>query len=130
MKPAGYFTPAAVSAIAATVIAPRDIGPAYVVGTVVRRAAMRPNVDLPGFIPGTYPQAAPLFPGQQGREVLMLQRRRVKHSTSLEERIAARLSDIPEEAEGLPEGSKERERLMRRAREGDAAFHIQRRESH
>jgi len=55
----------------------------------------------------------------------MLQRRRVKHSTSLEERIAARLSDIPEEAEGLPEGSKERERLMRRAREGDAAFHIQ-----
>jgi hypothetical protein len=35
----------------------------------------------------------------------------VKHSASLEERMAARLSDIPEEAEGLPEGSKERERL-------------------
>jgi hypothetical protein len=49
-----------------------------------------------------------------GREAHM-QRRRVKHTTSLADRIANRIAEIKAKAEALPEGSKERERLMRRA---------------
>jgi hypothetical protein len=44
-----------------------------------------------------------------------MQRRRVKHTTSLADRIASRIAEIKAKAEALPEGSRERERLMRRA---------------
>jgi hypothetical protein len=43
-----------------------------------------------------------------------MQRRRVKHTTSLADRIASRIAEIKAKAEALPEGSRERERLMRR----------------
>jgi hypothetical protein len=54
-----------------------------------------------------------LFP-QEGREAHM-QRRRVKHTTSLADRVASRIAEIKAKAAALPEGSRERERLMRRA---------------
>jgi hypothetical protein len=50
---------------------------------------------------------------QEGR--LHMQRRQVKHKTSLADRIASRIAEIKAKAEALPEGSRERERLMRRA---------------
>ena len=43
-----------------------------------------------------------------------MQRRRVKQTVSLADRIASRIAEIKAKAEALPEGSKERERLMRR----------------
>jgi hypothetical protein len=48
-----------------------------------------------------------------------MQRRLVKHTTSLADRIAGRIAEIKAKAAALPEGSKERERLMRRARLAD-----------
>jgi hypothetical protein len=41
----------------------------------------------------------------------MLRRRRVKHTTSLEARIAERVDEIRAKADALPLGSRERERL-------------------
>src|SRR5215216_1052352 len=54
---------------------------------------------------------------QEGR--LNMQRRRVKHTTSLADRIVGRIAEIKAKAAALPEGSRERERLMRRARLAD-----------
>jgi hypothetical protein len=45
----------------------------------------------------------------------MLRRHRVKHTASLEERIAERVDEIRAKAEALPLGSRERERLERQA---------------
>jgi hypothetical protein len=57
----------------------------------------------------------PVIPeGWKERRSLM-QRRRVKHTASLADRIAGRIAEIKAKAEALPEGSKERERLMRKA---------------
>jgi hypothetical protein len=55
---------------------------------------------------------------QEGR-LNNMQRRRVKHTTSLADRIAGRIAEIKAKAAALPEGSRERERLMRRARLAD-----------
>ena len=46
-------------------------------------------------------------------------RRRVKHTTSLEDRIAQRLAEINARAESLPPGSKKRERLERTVRQAN-----------
>jgi hypothetical protein len=51
-------------------------------------------------------------------------RRRVQHTTSLEDRIAERVDAIRAQAEALPPGSKERERLERRLRRADAFNHM------
>jgi hypothetical protein len=51
-------------------------------------------------------------------------RRRVKHTASLEERIAERGAEIRAMAETLPPESKERERIERRIRQANAANHI------
>jgi len=56
--------------------------------------------------------------------ILMLRHHRVKHTTSLEERIAERVGEIRAKAEALPPGSKERERIELRARQADTANHI------
>jgi hypothetical protein len=54
----------------------------------------------------------------------MQMRRRVKHTTSLEDRIAERADAIRAQAEALPPGSKERERLERRLRQADVFSHL------
>jgi predicted RNase H-like nuclease (RuvC/YqgF family) len=54
----------------------------------------------------------------------MSARRRVKHSTSLEDRIAERTEEIKAMADALPPGSKERERLERRLRQADTFAHM------
>jgi hypothetical protein len=54
----------------------------------------------------------------------MSPRRRVKHTSSLEDRIAARLAEIKTRAESLPPGSKERERLERTVRQADTFAHM------
>jgi hypothetical protein len=51
-------------------------------------------------------------------------RRRVKHTTSLEERIAERVDEIRAKADALPLGSRERDRLELRVRQVDTANHI------
>ena len=68
-----------------------------------------------------------LLPSKAGTPVegiLMLRRHRVKHTASLEERIAERVDEIRAKAEALPLGSRERERLELRARQADTANHI------
>jgi hypothetical protein len=55
---------------------------------------------------------------------LMLRRRRVKHTTSLEARIAERVDETRAKADALSLGSRERERLELRARQADTANHI------
>jgi hypothetical protein len=50
--------------------------------------------------------------------------RRVKQITSLDERLAEQARQIRTQAEGLPQGSKERESLMRKARLADTASHM------
>jgi hypothetical protein len=49
-----------------------------------------------------------------------MHRRRVKHTTSLAERIAQRIAEIKGLADRLPKGSRERERLMCRICQADA----------
>jgi hypothetical protein len=51
-------------------------------------------------------------------------RRRVKHTASLEDRIAERVDAIRAQAQALPPGSKERERLERRLRQADVFSHM------
>jgi hypothetical protein len=51
----------------------------------------------------------------------VMQRRRVKHTTSLVERIAKRAAGVAALAEAHLEGSRERERLMRRVRQADSS---------
>jgi hypothetical protein len=46
-----------------------------------------------------------------------MERRRVKHNLPLEYRIAERIDDLRAQAEALPQGSKERERIERRMRQ-------------
>ena len=53
-----------------------------------------------------------------------MERRRVMHATSLEERIAERVDEIRARAEALPPGSKERERMERRARHAETGTRI------
>jgi hypothetical protein len=49
----------------------------------------------------------------------------MKHTTSLEERIAERANDIKARAEALPPDSKERALLERKARQADTFAHMQ-----
>jgi hypothetical protein len=53
-----------------------------------------------------------------------MRRRRVKQTTSLDERLAEQAHRIRIQAEALPQGSKEREGLMRKARQADTASHM------
>jgi hypothetical protein len=50
-----------------------------------------------------------------------MQRRRVKQTTSLDERLAEQARQIRARAEALPAGIKERANLMRLARQTDTA---------
>jgi len=54
-----------------------------------------------------------------------MQRRRVTHTTSLEERIAEQVNSIRAQAEALPPGSKERAALERRIRRAETYAHMQ-----
>ena len=53
-----------------------------------------------------------------------MQRRRVKQTTSLDERLAEQARQIRTSAEALPQGSKERDDMMRKARQADTACHM------
>jgi hypothetical protein len=53
----------------------------------------------------------------------MQKRRRFKQTTSLEERLADEARRLREEAQGTPPGIK-RDRLMRRARQAEAASRV------
>jgi len=55
----------------------------------------------------------------------MQRRHRVKHVTTLEERIAERASEIKAQVEALPPGSKERAALERRLRQAETFAHMQ-----
>ena len=52
-----------------------------------------------------------------------MERRRIKHKTSFEARLAEQARKLGEKAKALPPG-KERDGLMRRARQADIAAHI------
>ena len=52
------------------------------------------------------------------------QRRRVKQSSPLDQRLADQAQRLRKEAQGTPPGI-ERERLIRRARQAETAVHIQ-----
>jgi len=58
-----------------------------------------------------------------GKEVIMM-RRRFKQTTCLQERIASRAAEIRAQAEALPPGSQERERMERKARLADVGAHM------
>ena len=53
-----------------------------------------------------------------------MRRRRVKQNTSLDEHLAEQARQIRTQAEALPPGTKEREGLMRKARQADTASHM------
>ena len=53
-----------------------------------------------------------------------MRRRRVKQPTSFDDRLAEQARQIRTQAEALPHGSKEREGLMRKARQADTASHM------
>ena len=53
-----------------------------------------------------------------------MRRRRVKQTTSSDERLAEQARQIRTQAEALPHDSKEREGLVRRARQADTASHM------
>ncbi len=52
-----------------------------------------------------------------------MKRRRIKHETSFEERLATKARQLREQAKALPPGA-EREELMRQARHADTAFRM------
>jgi len=52
------------------------------------------------------------------------QRKRVKHTTTFEQRLAAEAQEFMEAAEKQPAGSVARELLLRRARQAQTAAHI------
>ena len=52
-----------------------------------------------------------------------MERRRVKHQTSFEERLASQARRLRDEANKLPPGG-ERDDLIRRARQTDTALHL------
>ncbi|MET4235528.1 hypothetical protein ABIA85_008839 [Bradyrhizobium sp. LA6.10] len=54
----------------------------------------------------------------------MAKRRRIKHSATFEERLAEEAIKFKEAAESQPPGSPARELLLRRARQTEAASHI------
>nr|WP_080593841.1 hypothetical protein [Bradyrhizobium japonicum] len=51
-------------------------------------------------------------------------RRRVKHTSTFEERLAAEAKKFREAAEREPPGSLSRELLLRRARQAETAAHV------
>jgi hypothetical protein len=51
-------------------------------------------------------------------------RKRIKHQTTFEERLAEQATKFKEAAEKQPPGSTARELLLRRARQAEAAAHI------
>jgi hypothetical protein len=53
-----------------------------------------------------------------------MRRRRVKQTTPLDERLTQQARQIRTQAEALPQGSREREGLMRKARQADTASHM------
>ena len=53
----------------------------------------------------------------------MTQRRRIKHAISFEERLAKEAKHLNEQAKELPPG-KDRELLLRKARQANTAAHI------
>jgi len=53
-----------------------------------------------------------------------MRRRRVKQTTSLDERLAEQARQIRTQAEALLQGSNERESLLRKARLADTASHM------
>ena len=71
------------------------------------------------------PQGA-LSPARQDplEGILMLRRHQMKHTASLEARIAERVDEIRAKAEALPLGSSERARMERRVRQANTANHI------
>ena len=52
-----------------------------------------------------------------------MQRRRIKHRTSLEERLTSKARQLRDQAEILPPGA-EREELLRKARQTETASHM------
>ena len=52
-----------------------------------------------------------------------MQRRRIKHKTSLEERLTNKARQLREQAKILPAGA-EREELLRKARQTETASHM------
>ena len=52
-----------------------------------------------------------------------MQRRRIRHQTSLEERLANQVRQLREQAKTLPPGA-EREELLRKARQTETASHM------
>ena len=54
----------------------------------------------------------------------MAQRRRIKHNTTFEERLAEEAIRFKEAAEKQPIGSTARELLLRRARQAETASHV------
>ena len=52
-----------------------------------------------------------------------MERRRIKHKTSLEERLASQARQLRERAKTLPHGA-EREELLRKARQTETASHM------
>jgi hypothetical protein len=52
-----------------------------------------------------------------------MQRRRIKHRTSLEERLASKARQLSEQAKTLPPGA-ERDDLIRKARQTETASHM------
>lgn len=52
-----------------------------------------------------------------------MERRRIKHETSFQERLAEQARRLQEQAKALPPG-KERDGLMRRARQVEVASHL------
>jgi hypothetical protein len=56
--------------------------------------------------------------------VPMLRRRRFKHTKTFKERLAEEAARFKEEADRLPEGSKARDMLLRRARQAETASHV------
>jgi hypothetical protein len=55
---------------------------------------------------------------------MVQQRKRVKHTATFEERLAAEAIKFKEAAEKQPPGSTARELLLRRARQAETASHI------
>ena len=55
---------------------------------------------------------------------MIIKRRRVKHTKTLEERLAEEACQFREEAERLPQGSKARDLLLRRANQAETASRI------
>jgi hypothetical protein len=60
----------------------------------------------------------------KSQEDRIMERRRVKHQASFEERLAEETARFKAAAEEQPPGSKARELLLRRARQAETASHM------